>query len=220
MAIAFDSFNQASQAAATSQTLSHTGTGSNLASVVVVLGSATVDDLLDCTYAGSSMTKLQTLAPGAVQNRYVYLFYLSGVTSGAQDVVATATNASIVRVHCATYSGVTAGARDATNTKGDTAGTTSPTISVTTVADNCWATAFFSAACGGTFSDGTNYTERSGSAGADRGFGDTNSAQTPAGSKALTATNSSADDYGAVVVSFAPAAVVATTNNFLLMGTK
>ena len=219
MAIAFDAntLNSTSNPV-TSKTVAHTATGSDLACVVATLGSAVADRITNVTYDGVEMAKVNVIAPGAVQNRYSTLWYLAGIPSGTVNVIATSSVSDFIRMYISTYSGVTSGAHDANATKGDTAATTTPSVTLTTVADNCWAVAYFSNAGGATYSSGTVYDERDGTAETGRGFGDSGESLATAGSKTLTATASISEEYVSQVVSFAPSSAAAVVNHWLLMG--
>lgn len=211
-AIAFDANTTASTCnPCTSNTVAHTGTGSNLAAVVATLGGAGSDTITGVTYNGSAMAKVNVIAPGAVQNRYSTLWFLAGVSSGAVNVVATSSGSDFIRVYISTYSGVENTTYDAQATKGNTAATTSPSVTLTTVATDAWAVAYFSVAGSGTFSNGTNYAERDATTADGRGYGDSGVALGAGGSKTLTATNDASEEYVAQVVSFAPAAGAGAT---------
>ena len=116
-------------------TVSHTTSGSDR--LLVVCAQVYTQTVTGITYAGTSMTLATSVANG---NFLTYLYYLANPALGADNVVITF-NASGGQHYSASinsYTGVDQTTPlDATNTATGSS-TTGGTVTVTTVADNCW----------------------------------------------------------------------------------
>jgi hypothetical protein len=184
------------------------GSGSNLL-IVVVDGDASVDDVTGVTYAGVSMSLAWRTAGIAGHYDSLSMWYLLGPTSGANNVVVSASTSHRIRAIAADYTGVKqSGQPDATSSGSfNITGQPSYTNSVTTVADNSWAIAAFVGYNG-------NLPATAGTGSTRRVFGafygmpsifDSNGPITPAGSYSMTI-NSPADvaEGGMRIASFSP----------------
>ncbi len=203
--IAFDAATDGGSSTGTSKTYSHTCTGSNLILFVGVIGDVTNDNVTGVTYAGTAMTKVNgVLIPG---NRYMTLWYLSNPSTGANNVVVSASSSILIGSGAVSYTGT-----DQTqvldtdiirNTNTVNPGT-SITTSVTTVTDNCWVMNF-TAANSSLVTAGTGTTARKiDSATYGWLLGDNNAPKTPAGSVSETVGITSNVAAGMLMASFAP----------------
>lgn len=204
MAIALDSVTTVQTSGSSSLTFSHTCTGSNLILFVISTanGSQTTTGV---TYNGVALTKIgeRTDSNGPTQ----YLWYLINPSTGANNVVIT-NSGSATAGSAASYTGVAQSSPIDANTTTAETNTTSFATSITTVADNCWIICTSRTGSGLTLTAGANTAVRSqpeqiffgGAA-----FWDSNSAQTPPGSKTVTVTCSNQFFGGAVIASFKPA---------------
>lgn len=217
MAIAFDAASGQQDNSTTSQTFSHTCTGSNLLLLVGFITNNTTDIITGVTYNSVSMTQLNTQT--STTNSYIsYVYGLLNPDTGANNVNITASSASLLWTTSASYTGVKqSGLPDATSSGNSPTNTGTWSSSVTTVADNCWHYTHVRggsplAASGGT----VERRDQSQSA-----CYDSNGAITPAGSDSNTGTTSNPNNDGAMIsVSFAPAtgAAIATPTSMALMG--
>lgn len=188
MAIAFD--NYAATGAVTDNTSNITysynaGSGANRFLVVVVSTSLTSDTVSGVTYNGVAMTNVAGMQRTSVAGDYnVYTFCLIGPATGSNTVTVTWTtprSSAYSSGFNATYTGVS---QTGQPTGGTTASGTATTgsVSVTTTDDNSWLIG--EAQNNANFiTAGANTTQRS--AASSSGYFDTNSAQTPAGSKTM-----------------------------------
>lgn len=193
-------------AASTSLTIAHTCTGSNLILLVGVLVTTTETDVITgVTYNSIAMTRVTThgLVVNAGLGSSMYFYYLIAPSTGANNIVITASASHTLRGVSTSYTGVRQASQpDAANSgTADVANTI--TTSVTTVANNCWTVSIsyndsdFPAAS-------TGLTERTQSS--IFGIGDSNAAITPAGAYAMTWDTESAGSvsWGMAAVSIAP----------------
>ncbi len=215
MAIAFVAGADLTDNGGTTNSLTHAytcGSGSNRLLVVGFLGDSIGgnDDITGVTYASIAMTLAVKKTTGGT-NRLQYIYYLLNPASGSNNVVISCTNNHYLIAVAADYTGVKqSGQPDATNTNiSGTAGATTLTTSVTTVADNSWAILLESSYQGGPAATaGTGATFRiAGAAFGEPSIFDSNGAVHPAGSYSMT-TNAAAT-FGFyimhTVASFAPA---------------
>ena len=202
MAIAFDAQSASSFSSGTTNTFSHTCSGSNGILYVGVYDG--LNNVTGVTYNGVSMTLVNSFAmTGGAAGQYIRLYQLVSPATGANNVVITCSAAGNTYGNGVSYTSASqTGQPDAQNTGGASTGT-SLTTSVTTTADNCWVVGF--AYMAGTISAGTNTTLRSTNAGGILAIFDTNAAQTPAGSKSVQTTSGTSGFNGHVIASFAPA---------------
>lgn len=200
MAIAFDAQSVSAYAPNTSVTWSHTCTGTDRILIVgVYCGTANTTTV---TYNGVSMTAINSLAmSGAASGQFIKLFYLVNPASGANNVVVSCSAGDMYGL-ATSYTGAKQSAQPDSNNTGGNATATSLTVSTTTVADNCWLVGFVY--CGLTPTAGANTILRNGIASVEYMI-DSNSAQTPAGSKSMNVTHGSTFN-GMVMASISPVA--------------
>ena len=138
------------------------------------------DDLTAVTYDSVSMSLVdkETANPGGF---FCYLYMLVAPSTGSHNVVVTASTNSYILGVATSYNGSSAtGQPDAFTNHLDFA--TTNTISVTTVADNCWGVCVLAQSFGATPVSGTNATLRVSDTFAQVSLYDTNSPKTPPGS--------------------------------------
>ena len=205
MAIAFDAATDGGITnPGTSHTFSHT-TGAGSDRILFVFSFAhTTDVVTGATYAGSAMTLIdKRLITG---DRWVYLWYIVAPSTGANNVVISASSSVVIAGCSASYTGASQTGQPDSFTNGENPGQTTFSLATTTVADNCWAVMGFR-------SDGTDNTPGTGDnerVDSVTGFCfyDTGPV-TPAGSVTISTSSSNASPYGGVIASFAPAATTA-----------
>lgn len=199
MAIAFDAQAVSAYSAGTTCTWSHTCTGSDR--ILFVSAYCGTSAAMTATYNGVSMTSVTNLAmTGAASGQYIRMWYLVNPSTGANNCVLSST--SDMYGFSTSYTGASqTGQPDSTNSGGNASGSTSLTVSTTTTADNCWLVGLIYS--GTAPSAGANTTFRSGITNVLYAV-DSNSAQTPAGSKSMNFTHSSSFD-GMIIASFSPA---------------
>lgn len=191
---------------ATSITYAHTCTGSNLILFVSAFGDVTNDVVTGATYNGVSMSLVGKALPTGAADRWVYLWVLVNPATGTHNVVVSASASIAIDSDAVSYTGAKqSGQPDASNTGANNQN--SITISVTTVADNCWLVGGFRASTTGA-TPGTGTTQRQGSSGLYTA--DSNGAKTPAGSYSLIYNNGNSN-FAGVVASIAPATGTTTT---------
>lgn len=200
MAISFDAQAVSSYSGGTSVTWSHTCTGSDR--VLIVGAYCGTSAAFTATYNGVSMTAINSLAmSGAAAGQYLRLWYLINPATGANNCVLSST--SDMYGFSTSYTGASQVTQpDSTNTGGNASGSTSLTVSTTTTVDNDWLVGICYA--GTAISAGTNTTLRSAISNILY-MVDSNSAQTPAGSKSMNITHSSSFD-GMIVAGIQPVA--------------
>lgn len=140
------------------------------------------------------------------------MWYLINPSTGANNIILTATASDGLAACATSFTGAKqSGQPDATGSAGPTT-TDNFSQSVTTVADNCWIVWGFYEGSGAA-TTGANTTVRQQELVAyGVGIADTNSAQTPAGSKTLNLTKAGARWLG-IMASFSPS--LPATGNFL-----
>ena len=189
-----------------SSTFSHTCTGNNLLLLVGLRGDPT-DTLTGITYNGVSMTIVNKKQNG--DGYWVYLYYILSPATGTNNVVIS--GASSIVAYSISYTGVSqSGFPDASNTYALNA-TDPKTVSIMTVANNCWVAMIARSSSGetsmvsGTTKRGTlsNYNFMADS------NGPLNSGSNHLGWNTGNQVNSSA-----VIVSFAPASTTAVNHGF------
>lgn len=137
MAIAFDNETLNNQNnAASPATFSHTTAGSNRG-LLVIVNYNNNSIAPSVTYAGVSMT--QNVIQGPSAQRSMAIFSLSNPTIGANNVVVSYSGTSNeINIVAISYTGVDQTTMvDATNS-GSFSGSTTPSLSVTTVTANSW----------------------------------------------------------------------------------
>lgn len=211
-AIAFDVASGATGSAVTSLTFSHTCTGTNRLIISNALVTTNVDRVTGVTYAAASMTR-QTRVSETVGTNDEYMYYLIAPATGANDVVWSFDSSQTCFASAASYTGVAqSGFPDASNTGTVTTGT-SITVSVTTVADNCWLVSGCINSPGG-LTAGTNTTNRN-SPNSQEMLGDSNVAETPPGSFSQNYTWATSGGAACAVVSIAPGPVFVPKITFI-----
>lgn len=207
MAIARDATSSGA-ATATSLTVAHTCTGSNLilfANIVTIDG--TTDRVTGVTYNGVAMTRQATLAIGTVARSYMY--YLIGPATGANNIVISVSASVSIQSDNVSYNGVSqSGFPDASSAT--TASATTYSNTLTTVADNAVHVLYQRV-------DDHSITLTSGGAlvlargaGGEGIYESSPLAITPAGSHSISFSTSPAQNWAGIGVSIAPA-VAATT---------
>ena len=200
----------------TSQTFSHTCSGTNRLLFVGGFNQEASSTITGVTYDGVALTEIDN---SSQTNNSVSLWYLIAPSTGASNVVITRSSSTNALVGVAvSYTGcLQSGVPDSDNTGGSSSGS-SLTIATTTVEDNCWITGIFRNEAG-VNSAGANTTMRNASSIA---MGDTNGSQSPAGSHSIGASWSGSVRNVGVVASFAPAppsvAVTAVVRNLMTLG--
>ncbi len=162
-----------------------------------------------CTIGGATATKIgNAVAPSTLHN--VTAFGLAVAASGSTTVAVSGTSTNQLEGNALSYSGVLGGL-DASITHTGTISGLSLTVSLTTIADNCWIVWHIYAEAG-ILTASTNASKVTGTANDMDSF-DTNSAQTPAGSKSMTVTSNSNNNYSDVTLSLSPVAPAAAATN-------
>ena len=209
MAIAFDAAATKQDNAVTTQTISHTISGSNTLLLVGFITNNNTDIITKVTWNGTGMTRLTYQAGSGGYLSYVY--YLVGAATGTANVVISASSNSLLWTSVTSYNGVKqTGFPDAQASSQN--GSTSWTASLTTVADNAWHYLHIRGSSPITFSTGTERANASQGDAGDKG------PKTPAGSDSITGTlGGSANDSTFIQVSFAPATAVANSGFFNFM---
>jgi hypothetical protein len=135
MAIALDATSTKNEANGTSISNNHTCTGSDLALVVLAWTSSGSDDVTSVTYNGVAMTQVDKLSDGSGS---MYMYLLLNPATGTHSITVNTSGATFISFGGASYTGVKQTAQpDAHDTK-TTGASTSFTLPLTTVANNCW----------------------------------------------------------------------------------
>jgi hypothetical protein len=199
--IAFDA-TASTSVSANSATYAHTCSGSNrILFVGIGAETGTGDSITGVTYAGVSMTQLDTLANTNTSLNYrVYLYMLVDPASGANNVIVSADEVINIRTISVSYNGVLqTGQPDAKSEV--TSNTTDQSSTLTVVANNSWIVS-----C----AHGFGVTPTAGSGLTTRGnvlnfrMGDSNG-PLAAGSQTVHWTNGIAMDVAVETASFSPA---------------
>lgn len=215
MAISFDNATAGSKTTGSPLTISHSNTAGNLA--IVGVGVPVADAITGVTYNGVAMTLIgKQSSLESAGGRFEYMFYLLAPATGTSNVAITSTGTEAIYATVATYTGVLQTIPDNSTTLQAATGT-SHTMSLTTVANNCW-----------TFITGrTNLTQSAGTGSTARGANnpdggpnlyDSNGPVTPAGSKSMTITTASNSFFGGIMASFAPIVAAASGSTLPMMG--
>lgn len=211
MAIAFDQTTTAQQLAGSSLSFSASTSGSNRILLVPIFTSygTTGDKISGVTYNSVSMTRVS----GATQIDFVsgqsfYLYYLVAPDTGSNTLTITATGSGEIYGTAVSYTGV----NQASPIDNSTTTTSGGTITLTTVADNCWTLSFGRNTATGALTASTGTTQRSAGSGLYN-IGDSNGAITPAGSTSMSWTPNNANTK-LCMVSFAPSTTSTVNSNF------
>ena len=189
---------------ANSMTWSHTvGAGTNTCLVVEIgtYDTTSGDQCTGVTFNGEAMTKIAGVdgtAEGAKQ--YTSIWVKMSPAAGAHNVVASFSGTiDYMFAFSKSYAGVSQTVDAFATNSGSS---TTPSVSVTTVADNCWVVGMTWSRASAPGAS-TNTTNRVTAGGINGASSDTNADQTPAGAHALNwTTNNGA--WWAVAVSLAP----------------
>jgi hypothetical protein len=204
--IAIDASADGGRATATSQTWTHTCTGSNLILFVGVLNGA-VETISTVTYNGVGLTKLGIDLISHLGSFRLTLWYLLGPATGAHSVVVTPSASSDTMGTSVSYTGVTQGSFPDASDHRQPIQTASITETLTTVADNTWMVWFGLDEFGTSETAGAGTFLRKVSSGyGGLFFADSNAALTPAGSHSLVMNPSTSTDWmHDIFLSIAPA---------------
>lgn len=205
-AIAFDALTDGGTGAAPTLTFSHTTSGTNRILFVDVLGDVSASQLITgVTYAGVSMTKVGERHKTAGNGYWISTWVLANPTSGANNVVVSASSGNLFGNIATSYTGVAQTSVVDASTTAENTSATSLTTTLTTVADNTWLHGVMFNNLAETKTAGTNTLIKSNFVSTQGVIIDSNSAQTPAGSKSMTVSgNGGAADWVGVMASFAP----------------
>lgn len=218
MAIAYDSSSGDGKNIST-LTYSHTCSGSDRVLVMGVTFATGLSISGTPTYNGVAMTQIGSViaASGSVFSN-TYFFYLVAPDTGVHDISITASSSNYIYSSAISYTGV-----DQTNPIDESgsftqSSSTSITKSITTTSDNCWLSSFTVSGTANSISAGANVTQRQSIGPGWCASGDTNAAQTPAGSYSQTWTGAS-DSRALFVAALKPSGGGITTNSsfFALM---
>lgn len=209
MAIAVDATSDHFTSAGTTDTCSHTTSGSDRVLLVTIFKYGGGDSVTGVTYNGTAMTRLGGIASDA--SGYTYVYGLANPSTGANNIVATSSSSVQWFTTNASYTGVNQSTPfpDTAVTGTGTAATVTATM--TTTVDQSWLFLGTRTPSRGP-SAGTNTFERvqnTTSGDAASSF-DSNGARST-GSNSLEYTMSSGTYYN-VLVSFAPATAAGPTN--------
>ena len=193
-------------------TFSHICTSASILFLGFVHYTDNTDDVSAVTYAGQTMTRINTVPSASAIGRG-YLYYLSNPPAGSNTVSITLTGARLCYAASVSYR-ASASTIDSSNT-GSSASSASFTISTTTVAPSTWVVSCFYDFSGRIKTAGVNTTERI-NQGAVGGvmFCDSNTTENPAGSYSQNITET-AGDLGGSIASFAAQASSAAIMLFI-----
>lgn len=136
MAITVDSTSFSSNTSGTSQTTSHTCSGTNR--ILFVSAWTRGANTPTATYNGVSMTIIGSKVGPNADGDYVSLFYLLNPSSGTNNIVVSLSAANLIGTTAVSYNDTTNSfGLNASNTYGPTTAT-SDSVQVTTTVDNCW----------------------------------------------------------------------------------
>lgn len=210
-AIAFDAFTDVQSATATSLTFAHTTSGSERGLVVPDAAAANTTGI---TYAAVAMTDVGTTMLDDASRKY-YIFTLIAPATGANNVVISVDASILIRGWAISYTGVSQTTMvDAVNSGVGLTGTT-PSITITSTVDDCWAVASTRNA-DGTFAAGTNYAPRG--AATSLCTGDSNASVGVAGAKTVGGTVVSGASYILGIMIRPALAAGVSTRSRMLMG--
>lgn len=205
-AIAYDNSTLGGSIAASPKTFSHTCTGSDL--ILVVTSQSNPASVTAVSYNSASLTQqVQSTDTGAY---LIGLWTKTSPSTGSNTVSLTAANN--LTGGATSYSGAPGGVDNVAAVYNGTPGESNPvTISVTSIADNCWGVCAHVGVSATIAVASTGTTQRGGgNLSGGTLFGDSNSAKTPAGSISMAVTYSDfpfAGRYGvAVAITISPTA--------------
>lgn len=206
MAIAFDAHAEAdSGASVSSLSYAHTCSGVNRFLLVSIENANAAGDIVTgVTYAGVSMSRVNTFALSTLGQGYVY--QLAAPSLGSNNIVISTSTTTTLAARSASYTGVIQVSPVDNSTTSTTLSTSTTFTTTMAVVDKVWVYLFAMSDHGVLSGSGTAFFRGGGSATNIADF-DSNAAATPAGSWSMTATSSSGlSSWGTSMVSFKPAA--------------
>lgn len=210
MAIAFDAYKaQVGAEPGTSITSSFTISGSDRGLLVGVFNQNASYRITGVTYAGVAMTLVDTQKNGT-NNEYIGLYYLANPTTGANNIVVSASSSIYMYLQAVSLTGVSQASMLNTSAKNQANAVTSISVTPTTTADDCWAVSMVRNDTG-SITDSTNFSIR-GAANSIQ-IGDSNASVGTAGSKTVTAGGPSGK-MAIVTAMIAPAAAASSIKTF------
>ena len=206
MAIALDAVSNGTATTTSPLTWSHTCTGSDLILVVGVnIYSAGTPNCSGVTYNGVSLTLIGSKRTYFSELGQISLWYLLNPVTGANTVSVSFTGTvANCDAGAVSYTGVAQSGQPDAVAGATTQTSANPSVTVTTVADNCWVVGLL----GNTSGPSTaNLTERytPNASGFEGSYQDTNAPKTPAGGQAIGWTDAAPGSWSMQAASFAPA---------------
>lgn len=186
-----------------SMTFSHTCAAGAALYVGVTMSGA--DVITGVTYNAVAMTQVRKIQIPA--DRWTYLYALGNPATGANNIVVSCSTNQVIIAASSSYLGTNNSTTVDSNNTGSNSAVTSQTLSTNTVADNCWLIGWHNQNSGNLASASTNTSivkNTFPNAGAEAAFIDSNSAQTPAGSKSLAMTWTGSTVTAMIIASIAP----------------
>lgn len=199
--IAFDATSDFSTGSAPSITVAFTvGSGSQRFLAVEVMSGAAGDVVTGVTYNGVAMVRAG-LSAATTDNQRVYLYVLANPSSGANNIVVSATGVARLDVRATSYTGCSGSYSAAVSAIG--AAATTLTVNITTVYDRSWVIGAYRNNLDNAVTAGANTTIRDGPGAAglfSTSMADSNGIKSPAGATSLTWNWTSATTTAAVVI--------------------
>jgi hypothetical protein len=199
MAITFDAANDGGFTTSTFLTWSHTCTGANRCLNIGTLGDLTNDTITSAAYNGVAATKITSIQ--VPSDRWIQAWRLLSPATGANTVRISSSGSTFMHGQSVSYAGV--GSVESGIATVSASPAVGITATITTVAANCWTSAFFANDGGLDVTARSGTTLRLHTATDGQSAGDSNVALA-AGSHTLGVTASAAQ-WGAIILSLAPA---------------
>lgn len=212
MAISFDAAVAATPTGGTSNTWSHTCSGTNrILFVFVYLNSGGADLVTGVTYNGVALTLIDKQGNSDSGNDWTYLFYLINPSTGANNVVVSASTSVGIFGMSSSYTGANQSGQPDASAKQTAANGGTVTTTLTTIANNCWTVLGSGGARITSASTGSTQraTDTAGSA-----IYDSNGPITPPGSTSMSLTTAAGDRDGYIMASFSPVASATANSGF------
>ena len=205
LAIAYDTVSNGTETTTSPLTWSHTCTGSNLILVTGVnIGNGSSPNCSGVTYNSVSLTLVGSERLYGSSLGQISLWYLLNPATGANTVSVSFSGTTVTcDAGAVSYSGVAqSGQPDAI--AGTTDSTASnPSVTVTTIADNCWVAGLLGNVSGPSTANLTErYTPNASTY--EGSYQDTNAVKTPAGDQAVGWTDTVPGSWSIQAASFAP----------------
>ena len=214
MAIARDAISQGASNGQSTLTFSHTCSGSDRI-LFVSLGQGASNSASGVTYNSTAMTRVNTQNVSGTTFMNMSIWYLVAPSTGANNIVVTNGGTGFNWALASSYTGVDQSSP--INPSGGNTGVataSSLAVSITTGADNEWIYGIaMSGSSDSAFTAGTNTSLLAMNVNGWDGHFDTNSAQTPAGSKTVNINRASSGLFGMNIVAFAPVGSAPTINS-------